>query len=90
MREGEGLDQHTCIAHILMMKTCKYLDFPESALTVGLMLKRTDLLYCNLRHTLVVESRAAEIDHQFDHSNALQSTFGPISTAINSKEVLLR
>ena len=43
-------------AHILMMKACQDLDFSEGALTVGLMFKRADLLYCNLGHSLVVES----------------------------------
>ena len=37
------------------MKTCQYLDFSEGALTVCLVLKRTNLLYCNLGHVLVVE-----------------------------------
>ena len=54
-------------AHILVVKACQDLDFPEGALTVGLVFKRTDLLYCNLGHTLVVESRAAGIEPEKDH-----------------------
>ena len=44
--------------YILMFESCEDADLPQSSLTVGLMIKRTYLLYSNLLASIGVEGGA--------------------------------
>jgi hypothetical protein len=48
--------QHDFGTYVFVMKSCQNFDFPQSSLTVGLMLKGTNLLDGNLLSRLIIES----------------------------------